>query len=336
MKFSFHGTPERPLSKSSLDIFPSSFSRVLSLLSVLILAGSFGGMMRVFATTPASVNFGNVTVGTTSKKTVTITNSGSFDWTLTAVTVAGTGFKVSGLSLPLTIRPGLSTSFTISFTPTTIGTFFGYTTLTWHQIGSSVISLSGTGVTRLLRLSPTSLKFGNTVIRDNTILSVIVTNIGTAAVTISRAGVTGAGFSCGHFNLPLTLSAGQSTSFSVTFDPSSTGTSTGLVSLTSNATNSPSILALSGAGVLASSVSLRWTPSTSTGVTGYNVYRLVLGGLLSCPANLAYVKLNTSLISQTSYTDSTVVSNQTYCYAATAVRPTEESKYSTPVFVKVP
>jgi hypothetical protein len=70
------------------------------------------------------------------------------------------------------------------------------------------------------------------------------------------------------------------------------------------------------------SVSLSWSASTSTNIVGYNVYRgTVSGG--------PYTRINTSLVAGTAYTDSTVVSGQTYYYVATAVDSNNnESAYS--------
>ena len=60
-------------------------------------------------------------------------------------------------------------------------------------------------------------------------------------------------------------------------------------------------------------VLLSWTASTSSNVAGYNVYRgTTSGGPYS-------TKLDSSLVTGTSYTDNTIQSGQTYYYVATAV-----------------
>src|SRR2546426_9281089 len=76
-----------------------------------------------------------------------------------------------------------------------------------------------------------------------------MTNSGSASGTVSQANVSGSGLSVGGLSLPLTLTPGQKTSFSVVFAPASTGNITGSVSLVSNALNSPTTIALSGIGV---------------------------------------------------------------------------------------
>jgi hypothetical protein len=58
-------------------------------------------------------------------------------------------------------------------------------------------------------------------------------------------------------------------------------------------------------------VDLSWSPSTTTDVTGYNVYR--------GPDGKSWTKLNTSLAASTYYNDSTVADSSTYYYATTAV-----------------
>ncbi len=60
------------------------------------------------------------------------------------------------------------------------------------------------------------------------------------------------------------------------------------------------------------SVSLSWTASVSPGVAGYNVYRSTVSGG-------PYIGQNSSPVTGTSYSDSTVQAGQTYYYVATAV-----------------
>jgi hypothetical protein len=73
-------------------------------------------------------------------------------------------------------------------------------------------------------------------------------------------------------------------------------------------------LALSIVAV-AFSASLSWTASTSSDVTGYNIYRSTLSGG-------SYTKINSSLVPGLTYTDSSVASGQTYYYLTTSVDST--------------
>jgi hypothetical protein len=307
----------------SIELF-----RDLTRLVTISLTGT--GVTMTLALSPTSLNFGNVAVGRSSTLSVKISNTGTAAVTISSASLSGTVFRLSDLTLPLSLGAGQSTSFRVTFAPAATGAFSGTVSLKSNATDSpSTERLSGTGVTMTLALSPTKLSFGNTVVGHGTVFSVIITNTGTAAVTISNASVSETCFRLGNLSLPLTLNAGHSTSFSVTFAPATTGTFSATASLKSNATDSPTTEGLSGAGVLAYSVSLMWTASTSTGVIGYDVYRgTVSGG--------PYTKLNASLIPGTSYTDNTVSAGQTYYYVTTAVTLTAQSAYSDQAVAKVP
>ena len=208
----------------------------------------------------------------------------------------------------------------------------------WNQnpsgsYGSSTASFKASGgapPTYLLSASPTSLNFGNVTVGTQSVLPIILTNIGTGAVTMTQDTITGAGFGGSGLSLPFTLSSGQNTDLSVTFAPAAAGSVTGSASVVSNASGSPTIVSLSGAGVNSHYVDLSWTASTSSGVTGYDIYRSTTSGG-------PYTQLNTSLIAGTSYTDSSVVAGQTYYYVTTAVNSGGvQSGYSTPASATVP
>ena len=81
-------------------------------------------------------------------------------------------------------------------------------------------------------------------------------------------------------------------------------------------------------------VVLTWTASTSTGVTGYNVYKLTG----ACPATIslsAFSKLASTTTALT-YTDTAVTAGSTYCYVVTATTATAESAASGSWQVTVP
>lgn len=143
---------------------------------------------------------------------------------------------------------------------------------------------------------------------------------GSTNVTISTASWNGQGYALGGITFPVTLSAGNSIPFTVTFTPQTPGTANGQISFLSDATNSPAVVTLTGSGTQTHRVSLSWDPSAST-VMGYNVYRAQSSG--------QYTKLNQSLITGLTFNDSAVQSGATYTYAATAVDSNNvESGYS--------
>src|SRR5208282_6300270 len=84
----------------------------------------------------------------------------------------------------------------------------------------------------------------------------------------TQVSVAGTGFSTSTLSLPLILSAGQSASFNVQFDPPSAATDSGSVTVVSNAPNSSAAIALSGTGVAASQALKFSTSSLSFGNVG--------------------------------------------------------------------
>lgn len=89
------------------------------------------------------------------------------------------------------------------------------------------------------------------------------------------------------------------------------------------------VIAASLPGGTCHPVVLNWTASTSSNVAGYNIYRSTTSGS-------GYVKLNSSLVTGTTYTDATSQPGQTYYYVATSVDSSgNESAYSSPPSVAV-
>jgi fibronectin type 3 domain-containing protein len=132
-------------------------------------------------------------------------------------------------------------------------------------------------------------------------------------------------------SLPVTLNAGQSVSYSVTFTPRASGATSANLAFTSNASNPSLSESLAGTGTAAPShsVDLSWNASSSS-VAGYNIYR---GTSASGP----FTKLNSALDAATNYTDSSVQGGNTYYYVATSVDGGgTESGYSSAVSVTIP
>jgi len=295
---------------------------------------SGNGVQPQISVIPASVSFGNVTVVVTNTQMLAISNPGTANLSVTQASLTGTGFSFSGLTLPLSVPPGASSAFTVSFTPASASSLSGNLTLVNNTLNSPlVVALAGTGVSPVAQLaaSPASLSFGSITTGTSGTHSVTLANTGNSSVSVSQISISAAGFSATGFALPLTLAAGQSTSFNITFAPTTSGSFSGSVTVTSNCTNTPLVISLSGscAAPVNHSVTLGWAPSSSL-FAGFNVYR---GSLSGGP----YTKVNTALISATSFVDASVASGQTYHYVATEMDSTgAESVYSTEVIATIP
>jgi hypothetical protein len=273
---------------------------------------------------PAPLNFGNVTVGTIGTQAITLSASGA-SVTVSSEASSNSQFALVGPSLPFTIPAGQSKAYNVSFIPTGSGTVSGSLSFMSNASNSPGVPLSGTGTTPTagqLSIAPAPLNFGN----------VTVGTIGTQAITLSASGASvtvssdassNSQFALVGVSLPVTIPAGQNQSYNVSFTPTGSGTVSGSLSFTSNASNTQTPESLTGIGtVLQYSVNLSW--NASTGVAGYNVYR-------STTSNGTYSKINSAMDANTAYIDSSVVSGQTYYYEATAVNSSgQESSRSAP------
>jgi hypothetical protein len=203
--------------------------------------------------TPASINFGSVKVGQSTTQTVKLTNNGNVDLMVNVAQVSGTGFGMSGLSLPATIAAGKSMSFTAQFTPTLAQGMTGTIKFTDSAANSPQtldLAGTGTGANSTLNANPGSIAFGSVAVGNNSTQTITLTNSGTSSVAISNATASGTGFTMSALST-MTLNAGASATFTAKFAPASAGSATGGITITSNATNPTMTIALSGTGTQA-------------------------------------------------------------------------------------
>src|SRR5207237_4988559 len=106
---------------------------------------------------------------------------------------------------------------------------------------TATVPVSGTGTTAggatpgTLTANPSSINFGSLQVGSTNTLFEAVTNSGGSSVTISQATITGPGFSLSGLSLPMTLTAGQSVTFSLTFAPQFSTNVSGSISIASDA-----------------------------------------------------------------------------------------------------
>jgi len=284
---------------------------------------------------PTPINFGNAVVGTNLSQALIIKNSGTAALTISQVTATGSGFGVSGFSLPLNINAGQQTSITVAFLPAAVGSVSGNISIASNASTSPTsVGLSGTGIaaTLTLGISPTSLIFGNvTTGTSSAAQNILISDTGNSSVTISQITLSGTGYSMTGGNPPATLNPSQTITISVQFSPIVAGTANGNISIVSNATGSPAAVSLTGAGIAPTqhSVALSWGASPST-VVGYNIYRSTVSGSL-------FARVNGSVVAGLAYTDTSVQTSTAYYYVATAVDAVgNESVFSNQVQAVVP
>lgn len=126
----------RPLQAQQYRSLALSQSILLLCLPMLWATLALSGCVSVaggLTTKATSLNFGNVAQGSTSRQSLTVTNSTSSTLTVTKAVASGKGFAVSGPKLPLTLGAGQSATFTTTFAPTSVGNASGSVSITSGQ-----------------------------------------------------------------------------------------------------------------------------------------------------------------------------------------------------------
>ena len=177
----------------------------------------------------------NTTVGQTTSLTVTVSNTGLGAGQVSVISVTGQGLSLGNLpaALPITIQPGGTQQFTLTFSPTQPGAIAGRLTF-----GSDTIAITSTAVGAQLTYSYTSgstsipvtasgaVIFTPLAVGNTESLTFSIQNTGTTAATISSINLAAPStifVLSGLPTLPATLNTGATVSFAMSFAPNATG-----------------------------------------------------------------------------------------------------------------
>ena len=168
----------------------------------------------------------------------------------------------------------------------------------------------------LVMFSTSSIAFGDVTLNTPATQSLILTSMGTSAIAVSSASVTGAGFSVAGPSFPLTLQPHQSATLDLEFDPKVAGAVVGILKIVSNSSTSTlHEVALTGTGAsTAYQVNVSWTAPASPPVeiSGYRIFR-------ATGTSTTYQLLNASIVDATSFVDTTVAEGVSYDYYVESV-----------------
>jgi phosphatidylserine/phosphatidylglycerophosphate/cardiolipin synthase-like enzyme len=215
------------------------------------------------ALSPTSLTFPGTTLNSSATaQTVTLTNNGTATLNITSITITGgvtsSAFTITANTCGTTLAVAANCSISVNFTPTILGTFLAYLTITDNAPGSpQSVTLNGTGQTApapIASLSTTSLSFLTTLPgATSASSSVTLTNTGSAVLNIASivlGGTNSADFTesttCGT-----TLAAAATCTITATFQPIAVASYTASITLTdntNNVANSTQTITLSGTG----------------------------------------------------------------------------------------
>lgn len=211
--------------------------------------------------TPAvadDTDFGTTSTSTNVVKTYTIQNTGTANLSVTNVAMnTGSVFTVGGITLPATVLPGASTTFTVTFNSASTGTFNDTVLVTSddadeatynYEVTANIpapapeINIQGNSVSIVDGDVTPSLtddtSFGSTAVSTNIVKTFTIQNTGTANLNVSAIAMTiGTRYTVGGIALPATVAPGGSTTFTVTFNSATSGIFNDTVTVTSDDTD---------------------------------------------------------------------------------------------------
>jgi Ca2+-binding RTX toxin-like protein len=210
---------------------------------------------------PASLAFGNQTTGTASAaQVVTVSNTGDADLSVSDVSVTDTGTGAAASfdvgtdgCTGVPVVPGGQCSFEVTFAPVTAGALAADVVVTHDAAGGpSVVSVSGTGVAPVVvgptASLPASVDFGIRRIGQPRVQRIRLTNQGPGTLTVSSVATSGAPFTVDGSACTAPIAVGRRCDLVVTFTPTAAGAANGTLTVLSNASNSPNVVALTGTG----------------------------------------------------------------------------------------
>jgi hypothetical protein len=276
------------------------------------------GTAPVVSLSPSSLSFVNQLLGTVAvPQTITLTNTGNAALSVTSLAIIGanpTDFAQTN-NCGSSVTAGANCTINVTFTPSASGSRAAALAVTDNATGSpQTVSLSGTSAPPVVALSPTSLSFANEPVNvTSSSQAVHLSNSGGASLNVTSIAFTGT-FATDFTEIDTcsaSVAVGGNCTIAIMFTPSAIGASVASLNIIDNASGSPQSAALSGTGT--HDVILSWTPSTTPGVAGYNVFRG------TAAAGESATPLNSTPIDGTTYTDENVTAGTTYYYVVTAV-----------------
>ncbi len=205
------------------------------------------------AISPSSITFANQAVGTTSPpQSAMVTNTGNATLTISSLGITGTGSNDFGQTnnCGRTLAAGAACQIMVTFTPLSQGSFNAAVSISDNLPGSpQLIPLSGSTLPgSVVSFSPSSISFSSQYVGTSGLpQTVMLTNTGNVTLTIIAVNTTAADFAelstCGN-----SVAVGASCPIGVFFDPTTTGTRSGALTITDSAPGSPQSVPLTGVG----------------------------------------------------------------------------------------
>ncbi|MBE0643400.1 MAG: choice-of-anchor D domain-containing protein [Bacteroidetes bacterium] len=223
-----------------------SFSNAEVYASRILADGSFPIAPPILTFSSKTVAFGNVGLGYSSTKNITLTNGGGAAVTIASVTSSDPQFTLTPESN--TIAPAGNVTAEVKYKPTSKNTVSARIVIQSNSVfGPDTITVTGTGTAAAeIETDRKSLNFGNVVVGSTKSLALNISNTGNDTLKITSIATSNPKFTVETASK--VILPGESFVDSIRFSPTASGPASADLTLTSNALTSPTVIPLSGTG----------------------------------------------------------------------------------------
>ncbi|MFZ1729400.1 MAG: choice-of-anchor D domain-containing protein [Bacteroidota bacterium] len=224
-----------------------SYSNVEVYASRILSDGTFPIGPPILSFSSKSLAFGAVGISYSSTKTLTLTNTGGVPVSIAGIATSDPHFTLTVDNT--TLAPAANVTATVKFQPTSKSVLNAYIVIESNSVlGPDTIAVTGWGTgSATIETDKSSLNFGGVNVGSSKPLVLNISNTGNDTLTISAITASSPKFTVAASSL--VLLPGTSFDDTVRFSPTATGPVTGTLTLTSNASTSPTTVGLSGTGV---------------------------------------------------------------------------------------
>lgn len=211
---------------------------------------------------PGNLTFANTCIAGTSYETLNICNTGEANLKVYSIVSDNPQFEVQTLPLspnpdnpnpdlfPVIISPDFCYPFNVKFSPTSTGTQTATLTISSNDIGHDTVKIQATGngiQQDIVAMIADSGNFGDVCVGSQKDLNLTINNSGGCELSITSITSDSGQFQVpGDIAVPLIISAGGNIQVPIRFKPTSSGSKSAHITITSNAPSSPTTVAVSG------------------------------------------------------------------------------------------
>ena len=196
---------------------------------------------------PASpFNYGKALVGAGADQLIPISNTGTGPLTVTAATLNNSAFSFISPVLPITVNAGAQQGIDVRFAPTTTGVQPAVLQISSSDPAHATVSmtLSAEGITTFVpsvSLATQSLDCGSAAVGQSADVTLNLSNVGPAPLTVSAAQSSNAMFSLTAPALPFTVANHSQQAITVHFAPTAAGAQSATLTLSTNDPAAPAV-----------------------------------------------------------------------------------------------